>query len=137
MLRIRAPTHSTYLGPMQPYGPPAMPPPGPPTPRGTPPRWIVATVATALLSGLVALLGVLCGLVSLMFFDDPSAPGAYVALVGMLAFAASCVATLAVPLVFWLWGRRAEDAGRRLLLCSAGYLVPVVFGAVQFGVLMH
>ena len=125
---------------MQPYDlpvPPAPPPYGRPAPPRTLPRWIVATVASAVLSGLVALAGMLCGLVSLMFFDDPSAPGAYAALVGILLFAASCVATQAVPLVFWLWGRRAEDAGRRLLLCSTGYLVPVCFGVIQFGVLMH
>ncbi|HEX4247970.1 MAG TPA: hypothetical protein VH008_08880 [Pseudonocardia sp.] len=114
---------------MQPYPPPAQ--------HGTQPRWIVATLASVVLSGLVTLLGAVCGLFSLMFFDDPSAPGAYTALVGMLLFAASCVATLAVPLVFWLWGRRAEDAGRRLLLCSTGYLVPVLFGVVQFGLIMH
>ena len=129
MLRIRGPPGTTYVEAMHPYHQPP--------PRGTRPRWIVATVASALLSGLVALAGLFCGLFMLMFFDDPSAPGAYAALVGMLLFAASCVATLAVPLVFWLWGRRAEDAGRRLVLCSTGYLVPVLFGVVQFAVLMH
>ena len=129
MLRIRATPGGTYVEAMHPSQRPA--------PRGTRPKWIAATVASALLSGLIALAGLICGLFSLMFFDDPSAPGAYAALVGMLLFAASCVATLAVPLAFWLWGRRAEDAGRRLMLCSTGYLLPVLFGVIQFGVLMH
>jgi hypothetical protein len=102
--------------------------------------WIAVTVATTLLSGVLTLAGLSFGLVSLAFFDDPTAPGAYPALFGMMLFAASCVATLAVPLVFWLWGRRAGAPGlitRRLLLCSAGYLAPLALGIVQFGFLMH
>jgi len=58
----------------------------------------------------------------------------------MLLFGAACVATLALPLVFWVWGRRAGDpdqVSRRLAICATGYLVPVVFGAVQFGVLTN
>jgi hypothetical protein len=103
-------------------------------------RWLVVTVATTLLSGVLTLAGLTFGLVSLAFFDDPKAPGAYPALFGMILFAASCVATLAIPLVFWLWGRRPGDpalVARRLLFCSAGYLVPVVLGVVQFGFLMR
>jgi hypothetical protein len=103
-------------------------------------RWIVVTVAATLLSGVLTLAGLTFGLVSLAFFDDPTAPGAYPALFGMVLFAASCVATLAVPLVFWLWGRRAgapRRIARRLLLCSAGYLVPLALGIVQFGFLMR
>ena len=103
-------------------------------------KWVLVTAAMAVMSVLFTLAGAACALVSLAFFDDPSAPGAVVALVGMLVFAACCAATLALPPLFWLWGRGGGDDGRvsrRLAACAVGYLVPVLVGTIQFTVLMR
>ena len=102
--------------------------------------WVCGVALTAAVSALLAAGGCLMALFMLMFFDDPSAPGAYAALIGMLVLAACCVAGLAVPVVFSRWGRGSgstAEMGRRLLVCAAGYLVPLSAAVVQFGVLMH
>jgi len=125
---------------MQPYDLP-VPPAPPPYGRPAPPRNATEVDRRdggqrgAVRAGRTGRFAV--RLVSLMFFDDPSAPGAYAALVGMLLFAASCGGDARGAAGVLAVGRRAEDAGRRLLLCSTGYLVPVCFGVIQFGVLMH
>lgn len=44
-----------------------------------------------------------------------------------------CFATLLIPWVYWRWGRRTETRGQavgRLLICLAGYLVPLLALAV-------
>lgn len=108
-------------------------------PPGRPLR-VGGLALTVAVSALLAAGGCLMALFMLMFFDDPSAPGAYAALTGMLVLAVCCVAGLAVPVVFSRWARGAGSTagvGRRLLVCAAGYLVPLAAAMVQFGVLMH
>jgi hypothetical protein len=104
-----------------------------PAPRGG----VLYGIALALmipLSLVTAFFGVVAGsLFALCYDSGPSSAADRCAAVGVILVVAS-LATLLVPVVFGIWGKRAAtraEVAARLGICLLGYLVPLLFfGAI-------
>ncbi|GAA1217519.1 hypothetical protein GCM10009608_63300 [Pseudonocardia alaniniphila] len=104
-----------------------------PAPRGGVLYWIALALMIPL-SLFTAFFGVVAGsLFALCYDSGTSAAADRCAAVGVFLVAAS-LATLLVPVVFGIWGKRATtrvEVATRLGICLLGYVVPLLFfGAV-------
>ncbi|WP_433276453.1 hypothetical protein ACQPZA_34565 [Pseudonocardia xinjiangensis] len=92
----------------------------------------VALVLTIPLSLVTALFGVGAGGMFALCYDSGASSAANrCAAVGEFLVVA-CLATLLVPVVFGIWGRRATTLAQvaaRLGICLLGYVVPLLFFA--------
>jgi hypothetical protein len=98
--------------------------------------WKVGVPVTAGLSACFAVVTFLALFLS-AFCGDGGKAGLPACLTAFWGLVVCTGLTMLIPLIFGVWGYRAVDnrqAGRRLVICSSGYLLPVgwFLGLLQF-----
>jgi hypothetical protein len=102
-----------------------------PAPRGRV-LYGVALSLTIPLSLATALYGLVAGAMFALCFDQGPGFAANRCVAVGLVLVVACLGTLAVPLIFGIWGARATtraEVATRLGICLLGYLVPLLFFA--------